>query len=60
VKASEGLESRGSSVDIATGCGIDDQMDRVRVTIVSRIFFVPYRPDRLWGPLSLLSNGYRW
>jgi hypothetical protein len=24
----------------------------------SRIFTAPYRPDRLWGPPNLLSNGY--
>jgi hypothetical protein len=22
-------------------------------------YYVPQRPDRLWGPLNLLSNGYR-
>jgi hypothetical protein len=25
-----------------------------------KIFFTLQRPDWLWGPLSLLSNGYRW
>jgi hypothetical protein len=32
---------------------------RVRVPVGSRIFSSPQRPDRLWGPLNLLSNGYR-
>jgi hypothetical protein len=31
----------------------------VRVPIRSRIFSSPRRPDRLWGPPNLLSNGYR-
>jgi hypothetical protein len=42
--------SRGSSVGIATGYGLDDREVGVRV---------PRRPDRLWGPPNLLSNGYR-
>jgi hypothetical protein len=32
---------------------------RVRVPVGSRIFSSPRRPDRLWGPPNLLSNGYR-
>jgi hypothetical protein len=32
---------------------------RLRVPVGSRIFSSPRRPDRLWGPPSLLSNGYR-
>jgi hypothetical protein len=36
--------SRDSSVGIATGCGLVSS---------------PQRPDRLWGPPSFLSNGYR-
>jgi hypothetical protein len=46
--------SRDSVVDIATGYGLDD-----RVPVGSRIFCSQRRPDRLWGPPSLLSNGYR-
>jgi hypothetical protein len=30
-----------------------------RVPVGSRIFSSPRRPERLWGPPSLLSNGYR-
>jgi hypothetical protein len=30
-----------------------------RIPAGSRIFTSPYRPYRLWGPPSLLSNGYR-
>jgi hypothetical protein len=51
--------SRDSVVGIATGYGLDDQMVGVRVPVGSRIFCSPRRPDRLWGPPSLLSSGYR-
>jgi hypothetical protein len=30
-----------------------------RVLVGARILTSPYSPDRLWGPPSLLSNGYR-
>jgi hypothetical protein len=30
-----------------------------RVPVGSRIFSSPRRPDRLWGPPSLLANGHR-
>jgi hypothetical protein len=53
------LRSRDSAVGIATGYGLDGTGVRVRVMIGSRIFSSPLRPDRLWGPPSLLSNGYR-
>jgi hypothetical protein len=41
---------RDSSVGTATG-----------YELVCRVqfFFPPQRPERLWGPPSLLSNGYR-
>jgi hypothetical protein len=48
-----------SAVDIVTGYGLDDGGVGVRVPVGSRIFSSPRRPDRLWGPPSLLSNGYR-
>jgi hypothetical protein len=49
--------SRGSSVGLAKGYEMDGQgsisgRDK-------RSFFTPQRPDRLWGPHSLLPNGYR-
>jgi hypothetical protein len=50
--------SRDSVVDIATGYGLEDGGIGVRVPVGSRIFSSPRRPDRLWGPPSLLSNGY--
>jgi hypothetical protein len=45
-------------VGIATGYGLDDREVGVQVPVGSRIFSPPSRPDRLWGPPSLLSNGY--
>jgi hypothetical protein len=52
--------SRYSSVGIATGYGLNDRGVGVRVPVGSRIFSPPCRPDRLWGPHSLLSNEYAW
>jgi hypothetical protein len=43
--------SLDSVVGIATGYGLD--------AVGSRIFSSPRRPDRLWGPLNLLSSEYR-
>jgi hypothetical protein len=51
--------NRDSAVGIAGGYGLDDRGVRVRVPEGSRIFCSPRRPDRLWGPPSLLYNGYR-
>jgi hypothetical protein len=48
-----------SAVGIATGYGMDHGGVGVRVPVESRIFSSPRRPDRLWGPPSLLSNGFR-
>jgi hypothetical protein len=48
---------RDSVVGTATGYGVDDRGVGVRVPVGSRIFS-PHRPDRLWAPPSLLSNGY--
>jgi hypothetical protein len=53
------LGSRDSVVGIATGYGLDERGVGVRVPVGSRIFSSPRRPDRLWGPPSFLSNGYR-
>jgi hypothetical protein len=44
---------------IATGYGLDDRGVGVGVPVGSRILSSPRRPDRLWGPPSLLSNRYR-
>jgi hypothetical protein len=46
-------------VGIVIGYGLGDPGVRVRFAIRSRIFTSHYRPDRLCGPPSLLSNGYR-
>jgi hypothetical protein len=42
-----------------TGYGLDDREVGIRVPVGSLIFSSPRRPDRPWGPPSLLSNGYR-
>jgi hypothetical protein len=44
---------------ITTGYGLDDRGIGVQVPVGSRIFSSPRRPDQLWGPSNLLSNGYR-
>jgi hypothetical protein len=51
--------SRDNVVGIATGYGLEDWGVGVRVPVGSRIFFSSCLPDGLWGPPSLLSNGYR-
>jgi hypothetical protein len=50
---------RDSAVGIATGYGLDDQGVGVRVQVGARILTSPCRPDWLWGPPTLLTNGYR-
>jgi hypothetical protein len=52
--------SRGSSVSIVSGYGLDDRAIEVRSPAEANGFFLyPLCPDRLWGPPSLLYNGYR-
>jgi hypothetical protein len=51
--------SRDSAVGIATGYGLHYRGVGVRDPVGARIFTSPSRPDRLWGPHNLLSNGYR-
>jgi hypothetical protein len=53
------LSSSGRAVGIGTVFGLDDRGLAVRVSVGSRIFASPYRPDRLWGSSSLLSKGHR-
>jgi hypothetical protein len=50
-------KSRDSVVGIATSYGLDGRGVGVRVPVGSRIFSFSRRPDRLWGPPNLLSNG---
>jgi hypothetical protein len=47
------------AADIATTYGLDNIRVGVRVSIESRTFSSPRRPDRLWDPSNLLSNGYQ-
>jgi hypothetical protein len=51
--------SRDSAVGIATGYGLGDRGVGIRVKVGLRIFSSLRRPDRLWGPPSLLFNWYR-
>jgi hypothetical protein len=51
--------NRDSAVGIATGYRLNDRGVGARVLVGSRIFFSTRRPDRLWGPPSLLPNEYR-
>jgi hypothetical protein len=39
--------------------GLNGRRVGVRIPVGSRIFTSRYRPDRLWGPPSLLHNRYR-
>jgi hypothetical protein len=48
-----------NAIGIATDYGLDDRGVGVQVPVGSRIFISLCRPDQLWGPTSLLSNGYR-
>jgi hypothetical protein len=54
------VRSQGSSVSIVSGYGLEDQVIRVRSPAEARGFFSSKTlcPDQLWGPPSLLSNGY--
>jgi hypothetical protein len=55
-----GISSTYSSVvGMVTGYELDDQGVGVEVPVGARIFNSLCRPGKLWGPSSLLSNGYR-
>jgi hypothetical protein len=47
---------RDSLVGMATRCGLDGR--GLIAERGMRFFSTPQRPDRLWSPPSLLSNGY--
>jgi hypothetical protein len=51
------VKSRDSIVSITTGCGLDDQGIGVQVLMGAKMFASPCRPNWLWGPPNLLSNG---
>jgi hypothetical protein len=53
------LRIRDSIFGITTSYGLDDRGVGVQVPVGSRIFCSPRRPDRLWDPPSLLSNGFQ-
>jgi hypothetical protein len=53
-------ESNNPSISLGTAIGyeLDERELGVRVQVGSTIFTSRYRPDRLWGPPNLISNGY--
>jgi hypothetical protein len=55
IKRTPATNGRTSNIRRST----NDRSIGVRFSVGSRIFTSPSRPDRLWGPPSLLSNGYR-
>jgi hypothetical protein len=63
----EGLDQLNDLIGIRTrdlpACNIVPQPTTLprapRVLVGSRMFYSPLRPDRFWGPLNLLSIGYR-
>jgi hypothetical protein len=44
------------AVEILGKNGLDEQGVGVRVPVAAKKFSSPCRPDRFWGPSSLLSN----
>jgi hypothetical protein len=44
---------------IATDYGLDGRGVGVQIPVGARIFSCRLRPDRFWGPPSILSDGYR-
>jgi hypothetical protein len=54
------VRSRVSSGSIVSDYGLDDRANRGSTPARDKGFFLqPLSPDRLWGPPSLLYNGYR-
>jgi hypothetical protein len=53
------VRSRGSSVGIVTDYRLDDRWFGVPISVLSKMFTPPYRPDRPWGPPNLLPSEYR-
>jgi hypothetical protein len=53
------IEEPGSSVSIVSDYGLDDRTIGVRSPAGAKDFSSILCPDRLWGPPSLLYNGYR-
>jgi hypothetical protein len=53
----EVMKSRDSAVGTATGHGLDSRAVTFRLPVEARFFSSARRPNRLWGPPSLLSIG---
>jgi hypothetical protein len=50
---------RGSILCIESKKGLEDRGVGVRIPVGTRTVTSPYRPERFWGPPSLISIGYR-
>jgi hypothetical protein len=48
--------NRDATVGIVTGYGLEERGVGIRVPVGARIFSSTRRPDRFWGPTSILSN----
>jgi hypothetical protein len=55
----ECLRDHGKSRDSSAGIALDYRGSRVRFPAEAGNLSLPPRPERLWGPPSLLSNGYK-
>jgi hypothetical protein len=54
------FRSRVSSGSIVSDYGLDDGAIVIRSQAGAKDFSSSLCPDRLWGPPSVLYNGYRW
>jgi hypothetical protein len=52
-------KEKKTGAGIATGYGLHDRMVGIRVPLMSRILTIPYRPEGLCVPPSLLASGYQ-
>jgi hypothetical protein len=57
MKYCNSTDSLDSAVDIAISYGLDDRGGLSSSPGGVKNLFSPRRPDRLWSPASLLSNG---
>jgi hypothetical protein len=58
-KIKKRTKNRGSTVGIATGCGLDERGVGVRVPVKKKMFPSTYRSEGLWDQYKILSNWYQ-